>query len=122
VIRVIEEHCRRHADARAVRSLERGAFLELLTGARLLIGNSSCGIIEAPFLGVPVINVGDRQQGRLAGGGGIRQANESAVAIRRAIERVLAETGRKRRRVGPYGNGRAGERIARSLRRKFAER
>lgn len=36
-------------------------FLWQLAGARLIIGNSSCGIREASFLGVPAINVGDRQ-------------------------------------------------------------
>lgn len=29
-----------------------------------VIGNSSSGIVEAPFLGIPVINIGNRQKGR----------------------------------------------------------
>ncbi len=39
-------------------------FKTLLKHARVLIGNSSCGIMEAPKYGVPAINVGIRQQGR----------------------------------------------------------
>jgi len=46
-------------------SMPREDFLRELKGADAIIGNSSSGIIEAPALGVPTINVGDRQKGRL---------------------------------------------------------
>lgn len=39
-------------------------FLSLMRHAAVMIGNSSAGIIEAPFFGTPVVNVGDRQKGR----------------------------------------------------------
>jgi UDP-N-acetylglucosamine 2-epimerase (hydrolysing) len=39
-------------------------FLTLLKHADLIVGNSSCGIMEAPYYGVPAINVGSRQEGR----------------------------------------------------------
>ncbi|MCG8459594.1 MAG: UDP-N-acetylglucosamine 2-epimerase, partial [Holophagales bacterium] len=39
-------------------------FLRLLLGCDCLVGNSSVGIREASFLGVPVVNIGNRQQGR----------------------------------------------------------
>lgn len=39
-------------------------FFSLLKQATFLIGNSSSGLIEAPYLGVPVIDLGNRQQGR----------------------------------------------------------
>ncbi len=45
-------------------SMERGDYLKLLKKARFIIGNSSSGIIEAPSLGVPTINIGGRQRGR----------------------------------------------------------
>ena len=32
--------------------------------ADLLVGNTSSGIVEAPFIGIPVVNIGDRQKGR----------------------------------------------------------
>ena len=46
-------------------SLPRPEFLDLLSNAKCIIGNSSAGIIEAPCLGTPTINVGSRQKGRL---------------------------------------------------------
>jgi len=40
-------------------------FLGLLKKAKFIIGNSSCGIIEAPYLNTPAIDIGDRQNGRI---------------------------------------------------------
>ena len=48
-----------------VKSIPHLVYLSLLKGCRLLIGNSSSGIIEAPALGVSVLNIGERQRGRL---------------------------------------------------------
>lgn len=42
-------------------------FLALLKGSACLVGNSSAGIKECAFLGVPVVNIGTRQQGRTRG-------------------------------------------------------
>lgn len=49
-----------------VKSLNYVDYLSLAKSSSLFIGNSSSGIIEIPSLGVPVINVGDRQKGREA--------------------------------------------------------
>ncbi len=46
------------------RSLGRQSYLSLAKQASFVIGNSSSGIIEIPALGVPVINIGQRQAGR----------------------------------------------------------
>ncbi len=43
-------------------------FLELLRSAKVIVGNSSAGIREAPYYGVPTVNVGSRQRNRYAGG------------------------------------------------------
>ncbi len=40
-------------------------FINLLRGAECLVGNSSAGIKEAPALGIPVVNIGERQANRL---------------------------------------------------------
>jgi UDP-N-acetylglucosamine 2-epimerase (hydrolysing) len=40
-------------------------FLTLLKNSSFIIGNSSCGLMEAPYYGVPTINIGDRQKNRL---------------------------------------------------------
>ena len=48
-----------------VENLPRGEYLKLLARSKAIVGNSSSGIVEAPAMGVPTINVGSRQEGRL---------------------------------------------------------
>ena len=45
-------------------SLGQRRYLSFMRQATGVIGNSSSGIVEAPFLGIPVVNIGDRQKGR----------------------------------------------------------
>ena len=116
VLEAIARHQRASAaeDVRVERSLARDEYLRALLDAAVLIGNSSSGIIEAPFAGTPSVNVGGRQAGRLGGGPSIVHVGEDLSAIRRGLARAL----RLRPRAGgrtPYGDGRAGRRIARLL-------
>jgi GDP/UDP-N,N'-diacetylbacillosamine 2-epimerase (hydrolysing) len=116
VLQAIEQHRRRSSPEQVEvhRSLPRDAYLSALIEARVLIGNSSSGIIEAPLAGTPSINVGGRQAGRQAGGLSVIQSGESESALRTALRRAL----RMRPRPGGrsvYGNGQAGARIAHIL-------
>ena len=49
---------------RVITSLGQQRYLSLMHQVECILGNSSSGIIEAPFLGIPVINIGERQKGR----------------------------------------------------------
>lgn len=113
VLAAIDEHVRRCApgEVEVVRSLSRDEYLRALIAAKVLIGNSSSGIIEAPFAGTPSVNVGGRQAGRIPGGPTIVHADETATSIRAALREALDLPRRPGRRT-PYGDGRAGERIA----------
>ncbi|GMV05470.1 MAG: UDP-N-acetyl glucosamine 2-epimerase [Gemmatimonadota bacterium] len=87
-------------------------FLRLLLGARCLVGNSSVGIRESAFLGLPVVNVGNRQAGRDRG------PNVTDVAYERPgiVAAVRAHLDNGRYPSDPlYGDGRAGERVAEIL-------
>jgi UDP-hydrolysing UDP-N-acetyl-D-glucosamine 2-epimerase len=99
---------------RVFRSLVREEYLRLVQGSAVLVGNSSSGIIESASLGVNVVNIGPRQEGRLRCGRNVLDAGEDEAAILRAIHTAL-----RRPRPDPgqsvYGDGRAGERIARGL-------
>ena len=63
-------------------------FLKLLHNSRCLIGNSSVGIRECSFLGVPVVNIGSRQAGRDRGGN-VVDAGYDREEIAEAVERQL---------------------------------
>lgn len=69
-------------------SLGQKRYLSLLKYADIVIGNSSSGIIEAPTFNVPVVNIGDRQKGRLRGNNIIDVGNrkeEIVVGINKAL-------------------------------------
>lgn len=85
------------------------AFLNVLRDAIAIVGNSSVGIRECAYLGVPAINIGIRQRDRDRG------ANVIDVPHRReAIEQAVLATMRSERprRDTIYGDGKAGQRIA----------
>ncbi len=89
--------------------LPRQRFIGLLRRARVLVGDSSAGLIEAAALGLPVVNIGPRQAGRERGDNAIDVPALSANAVGQAIEEA------RRLKPGtshPYGHGRAGQRIA----------
>ena len=88
-------------------------FLKVLYHSRCLIGNSSVGIRECSYLGVPVVNVGSRQDGRDRGGN-VLDVDCDRAGIGGALQRHLAHGGRYP--SDPlYGTGHAGDRIAESL-------
>lgn len=72
-----------------VDALGEAGYWALLRDADAVVGNSSSGIIEAPAAGVPVVNVGDRQKGRLRIGR-IWDAAPGASEVERALRDALA--------------------------------
>jgi UDP-N-acetylglucosamine 2-epimerase len=64
-------------------------FIGLLAHAACLVGNSSAGIKECSYLGTPVVNIGDRQHGRLSGGH-VTHVPYDAAEIAAAIASQLA--------------------------------
>ena len=85
-------------------------FLRLLCGATAIVGNSSVAIRECSFLGVPAVNVGTRQMGRERGQNVI-DVDHDRHAIAEAIATHMRRG--KAERDLLYGDGKAGERIAR---------
>ena len=88
-------------------------FLALLLKSKCLIGNSSVGIRECSYLGVPVVNIGTRQNGRTRGHNVIN-ADYSKQEILKALNTHL-KNGKKYPTIELYGDGSAGPRIAQIL-------
>jgi UDP-hydrolysing UDP-N-acetyl-D-glucosamine 2-epimerase len=95
-----------------VKNLEGKLFLRLLMDARCLIGNSSVGLRECAYLGVPVVNIGGRQRGRDRAAN-VTDIGHDATAIETAA-RAQVEHGRYPS-SDLYGNGQAGLEIARVI-------
>jgi UDP-hydrolysing UDP-N-acetyl-D-glucosamine 2-epimerase len=95
-------------------SLPHTDFLGLMKIAWVMIGNSSSGVLEAPSLKLPVVNIGSRQSGRERADNIIDVPHDTA-AIRAAIQTALFDAAFQKRVqecVSPYGDGHAGEKIA----------
>jgi UDP-hydrolysing UDP-N-acetyl-D-glucosamine 2-epimerase len=87
-------------------------FLKLIYNSKCLIGNSSVGIRESAYLGVPVVNIGSRQN-RRERGNNVIDCDYDELAIRNAIEIQKSKGGYKQSEI--YGGGDAGEKIAEAL-------
>jgi GDP/UDP-N,N'-diacetylbacillosamine 2-epimerase (hydrolysing) len=98
------------------RNVESQAFLGLLCGAKALVGNSSAGILEAPYLGLPFINIGARQDGREMAANVIC-CEGSVESVRKALVRMEEPEFRAGLKADshPFGDGYASERIFKVL-------
>jgi len=94
------------------KNMEPNDFLKLLINSKCLIGNSSVGIREGSFLGIPVVNIGSRQSGRERGESVI-DVDYDSDGIYNAIQTHLSNGVY----IGDpiYGDGYAGEKIAEIL-------
>lgn len=66
ILKAIEES--QGENIKFYKTLPREIFINLMRNTKCLVGNSSMGILEAPFYKLPVVNIGNRQQGRLNAG------------------------------------------------------
>lgn len=91
------------------KNMEPQDFLALLKNAQCLIGNSSVGIRECAFLGVPVVNIGSRQSGRDRGAN-VLDVDYKKEHIKQAILTQIANGHQQSDSI--YGDGKAGQKIA----------
>lgn len=124
----IEQFVAAHPVAQRVASLGPDNYFAALRHMDAVVGNSSSGLYEAPSFGIPTVNIGDRQKGRLRAASVLDCLPERA-AIGAAIAAALARG--RRATINPYGDGHASERIVavlktlgdprRLLRKSFAD-
>lgn len=107
---------RRPAQVLVVPSLGRRRYLSLMAICGAVVGNSSSGIVEAPALFTPSVNIGDRQAGRLRAPSVIDCVPE-AGAIARALRRAFSPAFRRDfcRGESPYRGGRVSTRVLAAL-------
>lgn len=111
--RQVTEFLESHPESAAIESFGARAYATVLAHAAALVGNSSSGILEAPSLGTPVVNIGSRQNGR-ARARNVIDVEAEPEAVADAVARALSAEFRDSL-VGlknPYGDGQAAEKIA----------
>ncbi len=95
-----------------VKSLGKTNYYAALKYTDLVIGNSSSGLVEAQSFNVPVLNIGDRQKGRMANPN-VLDVSVSIEDIKKAIVKVSSENFKEKYVGQPniYGDGNASNRI-----------
>jgi GDP/UDP-N,N'-diacetylbacillosamine 2-epimerase (hydrolysing) len=94
-------------------NLKRQDYLGLLKYSKVLVGNSSSGLLEAPTFKTPAVNLGRRQMGRDQGTNVINSDFKEELIVK-AIEKALSKefvNEVNANCVNPYGDGRSAERI-----------
>lgn len=109
---LIHDFCARYPQAVAFKSLGQKRYLSLLKQVDVVIGNSSSGIIEAPYCHVPTVNIGTRQTGRIKPLSVI-DCGSSVSEIITAVEQALskAHLAQMENMPLPYGKGKVAYQI-----------
>jgi len=113
---MIDGYASTHKNVFTTESLGAAKYLSALSHAEFVIGNSSSGLIEAPSFGIPTINIGDRQRGRLKAESVIDcepDVDEICGAIKRAESKEFKEL--CRRVKNPYGDGDTSRKIVSAI-------
>ncbi|AVQ37352.1 UDP-N-acetylglucosamine 2-epimerase (hydrolyzing) [Clostridium botulinum] len=117
IIDKINDFVKDHKEANIYYSLGQKRYLNLLKYADIMIGNSSSGIIESPIFKIPVVNIGDRQKGRVRNKN-IIDTDYSENEITNAISKALKDEKFKENLNSIdniYGNGNTSKQIVEIL-------
>lgn len=98
-----------------IKNIERQQYLGFIKYASVVIGNSSSGIVEAPFFGTPVVNIGTRQNGRERAGNCL-DVGYQRDAIIKAIKKFKQHGFKKIFKNNPYRDAHTEEKIVEILR------
>lgn len=116
IIKVLKEYASTRSNVFLKKSLGSRCYLGLMRHVAVVIGNSSSGVIEAPSFGVPTVNIGDRQKGRIKAKSQIDvtcRTREIVNGIKKALYDEQFRRGLKSviNPYDPYGDGKVSERI-----------
>lgn len=109
---LIENYAKNNKNINVFTSLGVTKYLSALKYSSIVIGNSSSGILEAPSFGIPTINIGDRQRGRLQSKSVIN-CKHSYPEICESINIAMSDEFKQiaKTTVNPYGDGNTSDRI-----------
>jgi GDP/UDP-N,N'-diacetylbacillosamine 2-epimerase (hydrolysing) len=116
ITKTIKSYINKNPNAYFFKSLGHQGYLSFLQLADGVVGNSSSGILEAPFSGIGTVNIGDRQKGRLKPKS-IIDVSDDRESIKNGIIKILSKDFRSsiNYQNNPFGIGKAGQSIVKIL-------
>lgn len=117
IILLIEDFVAANPNSLAQSSLGQPAYWSVLQHAAAVVGNSSSGLLEAPYFKTPTVNIGERQAGRLMASS-VLNCQPQSDQILDAITKATSDEFQQQCQitVNPYGDGGATEKILEVLR------
>tara|TARA_Y100000746_G_scaffold618_1_gene545 strand:- start:6265 stop:7419 length:1155 start_codon:yes stop_codon:yes gene_type:complete len=113
IIELLQDFSIRYSDrVLLVKSLGQLRYISLLAHCEVVVGNSSSGLIEAPSLKKPTVNIGSRQSGRISGDTVIH-SDEDLSSISNSLEQAMTQDFKDlcNRSHNPYGDGGSSKKI-----------
>ncbi len=118
IIQLIKKYQKKN-DFIIFKNIERENFKRILRNSKLILGNSSCGILEAPTFKIPAINIGNRQRDRMQAVNVIN-SEYKVKKIKKALNRALKNKFFKlklKHCKNPYGSGKSSEKIIKIIKK-----
>lgn len=115
---IISEFVKKKDNFYMYESLGINRYLSLMRNSEMVIGNSSSGIVEAPCFGIPTINIGERQKGRLRADS-IIDCEPISEEIVQAMKKAMSKEFKKKamKTKNPYGSGKTSEGIVKEIKK-----
>ena len=117
IIEAYEDYAKKYERLKLFKNLNRETYINLLRSCACMLGNSSSGILEAPSICLPVINIGLRQRGRLYGKNVIFVDNNKKQILE-GIKKATSDAGfidLVKESTNPYGDGKTSEKVVEIL-------
>ena len=116
IIKVINKY-KKLDHLKVIKNIPRLEFINLMRNASCMLGNSSAGIMESPLLKLPVVNIGNRQIGRLHADN-VQFVKHNAREIETATKKAIYDSEYQKqikKCKNPYGDGHSSDKIANIL-------
>ena len=117
IIEAYRSYAKKYNQLKLFQNLDRNTYINLLRNAACLLGNSSSGILEAPSIKLPAINIGLRQRGRMHGNNVLFVENNK-TQILRALDKAINDKNfieNLQNSTNPYGDGETSEKVVKVL-------
>ena len=111
IFKHLEAFSKSHSSFKLFKSFPRSDYLGMLKNCKVLIGNSSSGIIEASYFKIPVVNIGIRQKNREKGSNVLDAEDSSIISIHSKLVKALKMKKQHLYTTSIYGTGNTAKKI-----------
>ena len=113
---IIKKYCKKYEHLKLIPTIKHDVYLSSLKFMNAIVGNSSSGILEAPSLKIPTLNIGGRQDGRLRSES-IIDCGYETIEIKKKLYEILILKNKKNIYKNPYDYGDSVKKIINNIKK-----